>query len=122
MRIVRRAVAPMLLTILGLAAIVWGALFHQIPVLAEKEKETTIEVPLALPPIPGADGAAQPDGMPFGMPTFVKKTIKTMVEEKIVISEPRLILDVSVGGVIRTASGELKRTYSGDAGPALCPT
>ena len=38
-----------------------------------------------------------------------------------VASEPRLVLEVSRGGVARTESGEIKRTYSGKP-PSACPT
>jgi len=66
--------------------------------------------------------------MPPGMPlvpwqppaqfvTVIKKTILTTDE-----LEPRLIREASVGGIMLADSGEIKRTYSGDEGPALCPT
>lgn len=121
MRIVRRAIAPTLLAIVGLAAIVWGVLFHRIPVLAEKETETTVEVPLMLP-APGLDGTSSPDEPSLDVPAFVKKTVTRMDEVTLILSEPELMRDISVGGVVRMASGELKRTYSGEEGPAKCPT
>ncbi|MHC4622646.1 MAG: hypothetical protein ACYS4W_01965 [Planctomycetota bacterium] len=36
-------------------------------------------------------------------------------------SEPALIREVSVGGLIRDESGQVKKTYSGEA-PSACPT
>ena len=36
-------------------------------------------------------------------------------------SEPALIKEVSIGGVARDASGELRRTYTGQP-PKFCPT
>lgn len=36
-------------------------------------------------------------------------------------SEPRLVREVTIGGLARVKSGMLKRTYTG-SGPALCPT
>jgi hypothetical protein len=47
----------------------------------------------------------------------IKKTIVTTDEP-----EPRIIREVSVGGLMLAESGEIKRTYSGQDGPALCPT
>jgi hypothetical protein len=37
-------------------------------------------------------------------------------------SERALIKEVTVGGLERDASGEIKKTYSGDQAPAACPT
>jgi hypothetical protein len=42
---------------------------------------------------------------------------------KLAKSEPALMREVSVGGVKRDASGELKRTYTEtEKAPAACPT
>jgi len=50
----------------------------------------------------------------------------TKAIRKIIITtdepEPSIIRGVSVGGVTLAASGEIQRTYSGEEGPALCPT
>jgi hypothetical protein len=128
--IVRRAVVPGLLLSGGLASLIYGALFHEAPVVTEKETETTIDVPLALPPArPFGDGPSFgespsfPGGPLMGeAPAFVKKTVKRVDLVTIDESEPSLIREVTVGGVALQKSGELKRTYSGNAGPALCPT
>ena len=37
-------------------------------------------------------------------------------------SEPTLIKEVTVGGLERDASGEIKKTYTGEQAPAACPT
>jgi hypothetical protein len=37
-------------------------------------------------------------------------------------SEPALIKEVTVGGLERDASGEIKKTYTGNQAPAACPT
>ncbi len=37
-------------------------------------------------------------------------------------SEPALIKEVTIGGLQRDASGEIKKTYSGQQAPAACPT
>ena len=46
-----------------------------------------------------------------------KKIIETTDEP-----ESKVIREVSVGGLALNGSGEIMRTYSGDEGPALCPT
>ena len=38
------------------------------------------------------------------------------------VSEYRLVREVTIGGLERTGSGNLRRTYGGGSGPALCPT
>ncbi len=96
---------------------------------------------------PPPDGQSFPGGAPFpgGPPPFMGppaptiKAIRTTVvtEEE---SEPRLVREVTVGGVtlprrVQKVSlwgvafsitvpdpGEIRRTYSGGEGPALCPT
>ena len=122
--IIRRALVPALLVIVGAAALVEGVRYHPISVLVEKETPTTIEVPLVLPPDPTEGNSSSP-GMPFGGPTFIKKTVTRIDLVAIILSEPDATRDVTVGGLVRLTSGdhagELKRTYSGN-GPALCPT
>jgi hypothetical protein len=130
MRAIRRAIVPVLLAIAGVAALVEGVRYHKIPVFVEKETTKTIDVPPM--PFPGMlpgepsppDGS--PQGMPFAAPQPTKQTITQIELATLTISEPELIRDVSVGGVVRETAGELagqlKRTYSGEAGPALCPT
>jgi len=131
MRTIRRAIVPALLTIVGVAALVEGMLYHPIPVLIEQETKTTIEVPLPSSG-PLMDEPSSPDeppsfphGMPFGGPTFIKKTVTRIDLVPIMVSEPEATRDVTVGGLVRLDSdehfGELQRTYSGK-GPALCPT
>lgn len=36
--------------------------------------------------------------------------------------EPNLIKEVTVGGLERDTSGEIKKTYTGEQAPAACPT
>lgn len=40
----------------------------------------------------------------------------------VVKSEPALIKEVTIGGLEREASGEIKKTYTGQQAPAACPT
>jgi hypothetical protein len=135
--VIRRSIVPVLLVIAGTLAIVEGARFHPVSVLAEKtvERETTVTIDVPLPQPPGIpegdpsspDGPPLPGGMPFDQPPTIKKTVTRVVEVQvdlpIIISEPELTRDVTVGGVIRLASGALKRTYGTNSkGPAVCPT
>jgi hypothetical protein len=125
--IVRRAVVPAALVIGGLASLIYGAIFRSMPVLEERETQTTIEVPADFLPLPpsgaaGPDWSPFPGGSPFAAPKMTKKTVTRIDEVTINVSEPALMSDVSVGGVAMLKTGELKRTYSGDKGPALCPS
>jgi hypothetical protein len=139
MTTILRAIVPLLLLVAGAAALMKGVLSHPIPVLIESETQKTVEVPNPALPVMPPDGPVPPDGppspdgqppmppeMPFGMPATIKKTITVPEVVSIMISEPQLIRDVSIGGVRRETTGEyagqLKRTYSGEAGPALCPS
>jgi len=136
-RIIRRAIVPLLLLLGAVASIQVGAAHHSVPVLMEQEEEVEIDVPnpFALPP--GFDpGSAFAQPPPFGDPSLgpppfgpapfeapAIKEIRTRVTQTTKeMPEPALIREVTVGGVVRLASGELKRTYSGDQGPSLCPT
>jgi hypothetical protein len=54
-----------------------------------------------------------------------KDTAKTQVGYQPILhlSESTMILDVTIGGLVRLDSGELQRTYGGDVKPAArCPT
>jgi hypothetical protein len=131
--IIRRGIVPAALAIAGLVVFVEGILYHPIPVLVEKTTTKKIDVPLPMPPGPPIGGPSLPGrrspfppGMPFGGPTVIKRTITQIDFISLVISEPDATRDVTVGGLERLVAGEhagqLKRTYSGDKGPALCPT
>ncbi len=91
---------------------------HSAPVLTETETEATIEVPAPFAP----DQSFGQPPFPGGLPPMVKKTVKRIDVATIVEPEPMLMRELSVGGVARIESGELKRTYSGSKGPALCPS
>jgi hypothetical protein len=143
--ILLRVLVPLALFAAGVASTIFGMTRHVIPVVQETEEEVSITIPppfgpgpagprgpsgLEGPPMPGAPpfGDGPPGGPPMVMPPPVwqpppmrvkgkKTTILTFDE-----SEPKIIREVSVGGVTLADSGEIKRTYSGDEGPALCPT
>jgi hypothetical protein len=105
--VLRRALAPSILLLAGVAALVYGAIGHTVPVGVEKEREVSVPT-------------YTPDG--WGKPPVVKikKTTEKYLEP---LEEPEWVLvrDTAVGGLKRLDNGELKRTYSGKP-PALCPT
>ena len=131
---IRRIVVPALLLVGGSASVWYGVWRRSAPVMAEQEKEVTIEVPSDFPPMPDANlppmNGIGPNGMPSfpggspfdGPPAMVKKTVTQIDQITKTESEPELTREVTVGGVERFASGELKQTYSGDKGPSLCPS
>ena len=131
--VVRRAIVPSALAIAGLVLLVEGILHHPIHVLVEQKTTKTIDIPLSAPPDPSMNGSDSPGrrpsfprGMGFARPAVIKQTVTLTELVALVISEPDATRDVTVGGLVRLDSGEhagkLQRTYSGDKGPALCPT
>ena len=124
--VITRAIVPALLLLGGIAALVYGAKFHTAAVFEEKEIEEKIPSPFGMPPpfakspqgLPFPPGAAPawPDAMDFPVQVIKHKVLVPHDQ-----SEPALIRDATVGGVVLLSSGELKRTYSGKA-PSLCPT
>jgi hypothetical protein len=121
----QRAVAPVLLTLAGVASLIYGAAFHVASVTEEQEVEETIEVPSAFGPPPGfADGPGFGGPGAMGSP-FAPPPVVTKVKRKIFVTadtaEPTLVWEITIGGLARLDTGELKRTYSG-AAPSLCPS
>lgn len=124
---IRRTVPPSLLLLGGLAALVYGTAYRSIPVTEEQEVEKTIVIPspFGMPggndPMagPGVEGQMPESDNPFAseFTQKVKQTIILTHQE----SERQLTREVTFGGVVRLASGELRRTYTGDP-PSLCPT
>ncbi len=116
--VVRRLIPPVLLVVLGAAAVSYGVRLHARTV--EVQEEITIQVPVpARPKIPGLSifGARpQPPGPP-------PRKEKVWVKET--LSEPVMVKDVTVGGLTLIRAGEdkglIRRTYFGDM-PSLCPT
>jgi hypothetical protein len=84
-----------------------------------------VEIILERPPALW-DGPSGPGGRPSLPPPPPRpKKIKTSVPEdqEQHYREPKVIRDVTVGGIARLTDGRLKLTYGpGDRGPALCPT
>ena len=128
-RVILRTMPPTVLLVAAVASIIHGAKFHHTPVCEEQE----IEVPIA-PPEPFASGAfpgqdpfgGGPEDPSFGGPPAMGLPPELMnVKQTVIVTEdetePTLVWEVTIGGVTLLASGDIKRTYTGDP-PSLCPT
>ena len=85
----------------GAVLAAYGAVLNRKAVVVERQVQPPPRVEFQWPPV-------------FPQPPLVERVL-------VLQSEPQLIREVSVGGLTRTAEGELQRTYSGDS-PARCPT
>ena len=109
-----RTLAAVLLVAVGAGAVIYGAAVHAVPVLVEPAK----------PPEPAPAGATEATAKPpagetgpaLDLEAAAARTLATLIE-----SEPALMREVTVGGVARLPTGEIKRTCSGKA-PPQCPT
>jgi hypothetical protein len=146
--IITRAVVPLLLLGAGITSLVYGVRFHTVPVTMPapeaKEAERKACVPSGMPSFAGSrsslgaafsHGPGAPEANPAGTaggspnallpwarpPEFSVPTEKQKKPVRSDQSEPTLVRDVTIGGVVLLESGELQRTYSGKA-PSLCPT
>jgi hypothetical protein len=144
--ILRQALPPVLLLAGAVASLVYGAVYHSVPVernvlevqTVEEEHEEEIALPFAAPPDSLLPNPQAPIPDPFfpGPPRGKIKVMVTQPVEKKVIKpvvenepEAMIVFEVTRGGVVRLAeSGMLKRTYgptlSGEdiPPPLLCPT
>jgi hypothetical protein len=103
---------PIVLLIAGGACVVGGVWFHSLPVLAQIENKQSA-VAKDLP------GGARPFWMQQGPAVQeAPQYIATVLQE----SEPQLIQEVTVGGLMLAADGRIQRTYKGFEIPSLCPT
>jgi hypothetical protein len=114
------------LLLAGTGSLVYGWFFHAAPVAVEKERQISI----AVPSLPGLEGPSQEgppadDGSPFRTPPNIPGIkFEKMTEKYVETSEKpewALVREVTFGGVVRLANGQLKQTYSGKP-PALCPS
>ncbi|NLE36430.1 MAG: hypothetical protein GX621_00225 [Pirellulaceae bacterium] len=144
-RRILRASVPILLLAAGIAMVVYGATSRSIPVVQYVEVEETITIPP--PPMgfgmdphgppgmgqpgmdPDMDPGMDPDMMGPGMDDpwtpQAPPTKETVIRQQREVNdelEPKVILDVTVGGLTRLVdTGEIVRTYVGKP-PSLCPT
>jgi hypothetical protein len=105
------AATAITLGLAGIISMVYGFAFHREPVLVKEKVE-------AATPAPASDNPMSvfPDFVPPAPPQPTEKIVTKSIPEM------NLVKDVSVGGLTRNDRGEVERTYSGDEGPALCPT
>ncbi len=134
--ILRRAMLPLVVLSLGIAALVYGVEKHTAHVFEEQEIEISLAPPPPPPPDlggpPGMDGFPGMDGMPdfgggpgvfspFGAPPPELQKVKQKIFVGTDELETVIVRDVTIGGLVLLDSGELRRTYSGEP-PSLCPT
>jgi hypothetical protein len=140
--VILRSILPMIVLLAGIAAVVYGAVYHSQPVTEEQEIEIEIAPPPGFggppgfgPPMddgfgpPMDDGFGPPMDGGFGDPSMggmmPPPPFLDKIKETVVITEPEteasLMREVSIGGVTLLAEGILRRTYSGDP-PLLCPS
>jgi hypothetical protein len=105
----------MLLIPAGTGCIIYGSLYHMIPVTENREEKITLPAPMPIQPEtrPG-------EGPPFTQPQTIQaiKTIAVTNDQP----EASIIREVTFGGVTLAQAGKIIRTYSGSKGPAFCPT
>ncbi len=94
----RRAVLSLVLVATGATLLFYGLFCHADDVWPadEAEPNQTVSIVVDAPSLPSITMAS-------------------------VTTEPALIREVTIGGLVREASGQLKKTYSGQA-PKACPT
>jgi hypothetical protein len=141
-RILNRLAAPILLASGGLAAVVYGVVYHHVEVFEKTQVSKTIKIPVPFSPggpIGGDSAFGEPGSSPgpFGdgplsqQPAFVTKKVTAIEFVSKTESEPTLLRQMTVGGITLVRdpekeeadleAGSLLQTYSGDL-PALCPT
>ena len=104
-----RALPAALLVCAGLALLVYGAAFRRLSVLVPQEA--------LLPPplVPDAPSLLLSDRLGGGPAAPEPVLVETD------LPEPAFTRDVTVAGIMRLETGELRRTYAGEA-PSQCPT
>ena len=104
-----RALPAALLVGVGLARLGDGAAFRRLSVLVPQEA--------LLPPRLVSDAPSLLLSDQLGGGPAAPEPVLVDTE----LPEPAVTRDVTVGGIIRLATGELRRTYAGEA-PDQCPT
>jgi hypothetical protein len=141
-RIVQRILLPLVLLGVGIASLVYGLRSHTAEVFEEQEIEIALGPPAPPPPEPGLPpelggmpGFPDPSGFggmpgmpgmgdpmsPFGAPPPELQKVKQKIFVGKEEPEPVLVREITIGGLMRLATGELQRTYTGEP-PSLCPT
>jgi hypothetical protein len=116
----------MLLLAAGTGLLVYGTGMRSVlvwaVVMVEKEEMILERVPAPMWDDPGGPGGRRPHiPPPPPRPRRVKVEVAEDQEQR--HAEPKIVRDVTVGGIARLEDGRLKFTYGpGEDGPALCPT
>ncbi|MHC4085346.1 MAG: hypothetical protein ACYSWZ_02880 [Planctomycetota bacterium] len=92
----KRLIFSVLLVPAAMAALVYGIVFHSTTILAQASDEIEED---------------SPDVTTRHITEWLSLDLR----------EPAIIRDVTVGGLVRLDSGDIKRTYSGKP-PSACPT
>gem|GEM_PF-1406144 len=99
----------LLLISAGVGMLVYGAVFRTVPVFEPKP---------ATAPVAGTEAELAGGDLLPATPA-APETAETLIQAR--TSEPELVLETTVGGVTRSASGRITRTYTEEP-PAECPT
>ena len=96
-----------LLIVIGISFLIYGLGFHAIPVVGEQKEEE----------------AGTFEEFPDDNPFFPGKNAQKPAEKLAVhwTPESEIMKEVSRGGVVRDASGDIRKTYTGKP-PETCPT
>jgi hypothetical protein len=116
----------MLLLAAGTGLLVYGTGSRRVPVWAvvmvEKEEMILERVPAPMWDGPAGPGGRRPN-LPPPPPRPKRVKVEVAEEQEQRCSEPKVIRDVTIGGIARLEDGRLQFTYGpGEDGPALCPT
>lgn len=116
-----RLLAWVALTVAGAVLLVYGYGYSRTTVLIEEERTEPAPPGPQLLPAPGRGPRPGGFNLPFLSPPPAPPRIRKVLVAA-TAPEMRVVRDVTVGGLVRIGPGRLKRTYIGEAGPALCPT
>jgi len=105
----------------GAALLLYGYGYSRTTVLIEEERTEPAPPGPQLRPAPGRGPGLGGFNLPFLSPPPAPPRIRKVLVAA-TTPETRVVRDVTVGGLVRIGPGRLKRTYIGEAGPALCPT
>jgi len=113
----RTFVLPLILVVIGVAFVIYAVLFNARTVFGLPPAAGTEEISSAI--VSGISTA--PVVTPSPSTTSALTPAAAPSTDSVLMSEPAMVLEVTVGGLTLAASGEIRRTYVG-APPAACPT
>jgi hypothetical protein len=124
--LMRRAL-PILLILVAVAFLVYGAALNVQPVTyVEEMMPRALPAPVVPPFFNQPPGPGKRSGPGSALPPFLTQPPQPprkpeRVEKTAWEGEPKLVLEMTRGGIERLEDGRLKRTYMG-APPSGCPT